>query len=99
MNAALRDKRRTSKFPRSSFGWAGLWEANCSRPELAAEHLHPNRRAAFTARRAWRTQLVLRQFAVAVFIERFQRRGRIGNFVGVNHAVMIRIERVHQRRG
>jgi hypothetical protein len=45
--------------------------------------------------RARRAQLVLRQFAVAVFIERFQRSGGIRDFGLVDHTVMIRVQRLH----
>ena len=37
--------------------------------------------------------LVARQFPVAIFVELLQRGGRVGDFVGVNHAIVIRVER------
>lgn len=49
-------------------------------------------------RRTCRTQFIRRQFAVAIFVERLQRRWRIGDFVRVNHAVVIHVKRLHQWR-
>ena len=45
-----------------------------------------------------RHQLVAGELAVAVFIERLQRSGRIRDFARINHAVVVRIESLDQRR-
>src|SRR5581483_5236295 len=59
------------------------------------------RRTAFaigTALRRMRTQFIHRQFAIAVFVERAQRRRRVRDFVFVEHAVVVGVERGHHRR-
>ena len=43
------------------------------------------------------TQFLLRQLTVIVFVERLERRARVGDFIRVNHAIVIRIQHSHQR--
>jgi hypothetical protein len=45
-----------------------------------------------------RTQFIRRDLAVAIFVELLQRLRSVGDLLGRNDAVMIRIERGHQRR-
>jgi hypothetical protein len=44
-------------------------------------------------------QFISRQFAVAVLVEFFERRGGAGDFLGGEHSVMVRVERFHERIG
>ena len=56
-------------------------------------------RAALTAAfRTWRTQFIRSQLAIAVFVQRAERGGGVVDFICVNHAVMIRVERGDDRR-
>ena len=48
-------------------------------------------------RRTWSHEFIWRQLAVAIFIQRLQGRAGIGNFVGINHAIVIRIQRADDR--
>ena len=43
------------------------------------------------------TQFLLGQLAVVVFIERLESRTRVGDFIRVYHAIVIRIQHGHQR--
>ena len=54
-------------------------------------------RAAITFRPR-RTQLIHRQLAVAVLVELLQGGAGIGDFRLINHAIVVRVERGHQRR-
>ena len=49
-------------------------------------------------RRTRRTDFIRRQFSIAIFVERLERGGGIGDFFFVNDAVVICIERSHDRR-
>ena len=51
-----------------------------------------------TAFRSRWTKFVHRQFAITVFVERFQRVRGVGDFVCINHTVVIGIERGDDRR-
>src|SRR4051812_35877496 len=53
--------------------------------------------AAATLRTLW-AQFVHGQLAIAIFIKLLQRGGSIGDFAGVDHAVVVGIERFHQWR-
>ena len=46
-----------------------------------------------------RTQLIHRQLAVAVLVELLEGGAGIGDFRLINHAIVVRVERGHQRRG
>ena len=48
--------------------------------------------------RARRTEFLSRQLAVAIFVERLQRGGGIRDFLLVNRAIVIGIQRGHDRR-
>jgi hypothetical protein len=48
--------------------------------------------------RAWRTQFIRRQLAVAVLVELQQGSGGVGDFVSVDYAVVIGIQRGNDRR-
>ena len=52
-------------------------------------------RATLALRTLW-TNLLRRQLSVAVLVERLQRRGGIRDFLLVNRAILVRIERGHQ---
>lgn len=43
------------------------------------------------------TQFLLRQLSVAIFVERLERPARVCDLIRVNHAVVVRVERSHQR--
>ena len=47
--------------------------------------------------RTLRANLFRRQLAVAILVKRLQRGGGIGDFLLVDHAIMVRIQRGHQR--
>src|SRR5690348_12149388 len=53
---------------------------------------------AISALRTRRTQLIRRQLAVAVFIQRLQSRRSVRDLVGVNHTIVVRVQYFHQRR-
>ena len=63
--------------------WAALW------PSLLVAL-----RAVWTGR----SVLVRRQFAIVVFVERQQLRRGICDFIGIDHAIVVNVERFHERR-
>jgi len=52
---------------------------------------------ALPALRTLRTEFFRRQLAVAILVERLQRRGRVRDLLLVDGAIVVRIERGHQR--
>jgi hypothetical protein len=46
-----------------------------------------------------RAQFIRRQLAVAVLVELFERRRGVGDFLGREHSVVVRVERLHERIG
>jgi hypothetical protein len=46
-----------------------------------------------------RAQFIGRQLAVTVLVELFERGGRVGDLLGGEHSVVVRVERLHERIG
>jgi hypothetical protein len=59
--------------------------------------LWPSLLIALRAVRALRPVLVRRQFAIVVFVERQQLRRGVRDFIGIDYAVVVDVERFHER--